>query len=175
MQSTDRVHQRGPIEFLPYVRPNFNDVVGTNAEEKFVECRVMQRAKRQPIANDRLAFRRRVRNDVGRIEKLLVTELTERTLPTICFENAFPKCSLVKADTNRCGDIRTAGNFTFTHCAFGAHFFRSRKIRSVINCNRKHKILGVIMNDEYRPRSHVAPPRHTVKINERKLTHHRFA
>ncbi len=59
------MHERRPVALTEDVGPDFDDVVGTDAQEKPVEGRVMEGAQSKPVLNPRLAERFRVRNDVG--------------------------------------------------------------------------------------------------------------
>ena len=58
---------------------------------------MVQAAQREPIADDWLAFRFCVWDDVGSVQELVVTEPAEGALMLIRGDHAFPKCPLMQA------------------------------------------------------------------------------
>jgi hypothetical protein len=84
MKGLNRMHKRWTIAFAPNVWANLDNAVRAQSQKGTVKRRMVQCAERKTVANMRLAFGLRVRNDVSRIEKLLVAEPAERALVTIC-------------------------------------------------------------------------------------------
>jgi hypothetical protein len=84
MKGLNRMHKRWTVALAANVWANLDNAVRAQSQKGTVKRRMVQGAERKTVANMRLAFGLRVRNDVSRIEKLLVAEPAERALVTIC-------------------------------------------------------------------------------------------
>ncbi len=74
------MHERRSVTLVEDIRPDLDNIVRTDAQEKPVEGRVMEGAQSKPVLNPRLAERFRVRNDVGYVQQLFMAQPTECAL-----------------------------------------------------------------------------------------------
>jgi len=68
------VPEHRTVDLFQNVAPDFDDVVGSHAEDARVEGRVVQLAEGESVGNDRLAARVSIGKDVRGFEELTVTQ-----------------------------------------------------------------------------------------------------
>ena len=90
------VPQHRTIMLLQNVVPDFDDIVGSDADDVTIESGVVDLAERQAVRNHRLPAGLAVRNDVRRVEKLGVLQVADGTVVAIGVEYHHAKRLLMK-------------------------------------------------------------------------------
>ena len=96
------------VLFLENRGSHLDHVVGAHRQEVTVERGVVKLAKRETIRDEGFSFQRTAGVDVRRVEQLAMAEPTECTLRMVGGEDTLAEGSLVNADTQGRGNVRTA-------------------------------------------------------------------
>jgi len=171
MQGLDRVAKRRSILFEEHVRPNFDDVVGTDSDEESVEGSVVQMAEGQAVADNGLPLGFFVRDDVSRIEEFIVTQSAESALVPIRPQYSFPERPLMEPPPGLSGDVRAAGITRL--CSRPLSSCRQSQVFSVIHGDRKGKDLRCITDDKHGPSGDVFSWHKPMEVDQGKPLLHR--
>jgi hypothetical protein len=100
----ETVTEHRPVRFPQDVRPDLNHVVGADAQDVAVECRVVDLAQGEPVPHLRGAAFSSVAHDVRSIEEFRMLEPAYRAAPSVCVQDALPEAGLMEADQGEtCG------------------------------------------------------------------------
>src|SRR2546425_12310490 len=97
LESLQAVLQDRPVRLVENVLAQLHRQVRPHAQDVPVERRVVQLAQRQPVRHDRLAPRMPVRQDVRRVEQLLVPQPADGALLAVGPQHPLPELLLVHA------------------------------------------------------------------------------
>jgi hypothetical protein len=168
----DRVNQCRPITLTAEIFSHFNGAVGTQANEVPVESCMVQGAERQSVAYVWDATRLGIRDDMCRVQQLLMAKVAECTLPSVRLEDSFPKRSLVEAYAYRRRYVRSPSHIG----VLGEQGLRSRpwqpEMLRIINGDDEGEIRRTVFHHEYWPGYEVLSRDDTVYVNEWKPTLH---
>src|ERR1039458_6843669 len=77
VNALEAVEEHRTVDLDEHVRPDLDRVVRPDAHDVGVEGRVMDLAESQPVRYDRPSLGVSVREDMGRVQKLLVPEMAD--------------------------------------------------------------------------------------------------
>lgn len=95
------VLQHRAIMLLQDVAADFDDIVGVYAEDIAIESGVVDLAKGESVRYNRLAVRLAVSDDVRRVEKLRVFDVTDGAIVVVGIEYHVPERILVKSPSSQ--------------------------------------------------------------------------
>src|SRR2546426_2870257 len=107
LESLQAVLQHRAVWLAENVRAQLHRQVRPHAQDVPVERRVVQLAQRQPVRHDRLAPRMPVRQDVRRVEQLLVPQPADGALLAVRPQHPLPELLLVHALLAEARHVRT--------------------------------------------------------------------
>jgi len=116
VQSLNSVYERRPIPLVQYVRTDLDHEIWPHADEIAIKRCMVKTTQRQTISYDWLSAWLRIRNDMGCIEKLLVSKTTKSALPMVGIQNSFAKRALMQPNTNRCSNVGASCGFYIRAC-----------------------------------------------------------
>ncbi len=97
MKPLQTMLEHGTVLFVQHVPSQLDDQVRPNPDDVAIEGRMMQLAEGNPVRNDREPARIGVGDDVGRLEKLRMTQSADGASPLVGFENPLPERPLVQS------------------------------------------------------------------------------
>jgi hypothetical protein len=104
MDGLEGVQERGPVFFSQYISPDLHDVIWSNAQNEVVECSVVDGTHGYAVGNDRFAAVD-ILSDMGSVEKLRMTEPTERALMLVRAKNTQAEKRLMKSSLDDFVDV----------------------------------------------------------------------
>ena len=107
LESLQAVLQHRPVRLAENIRTQLHRQVRPHAQDVPIERRVVQLAQRQPVRHHRLAPRMPVRQDVCRVEQLLVSQPADGALLAVGPQHPLPELLLVHALLAEPRHIRT--------------------------------------------------------------------
>jgi len=100
--------QHGAVLFLQHAGSNIDDQIRTYPQEVSVEGGVMELAQGQPVTNRRQSTLM-VRDNMGRVQELLVSQGTDCAVSSVRFQDAASEAGLVESLLGKDRDIVAAG------------------------------------------------------------------
>ena len=97
MEPLEAVNQHRAVGVVENVLTNFDDAVGSDADQVLVEGRVMEPAQSNAVRHGRLAERVGVGQDVRGLDQLHALETTDRAVMLVGADYPFAECCLMKA------------------------------------------------------------------------------
>lgn len=175
VEGLDGVDQRRSVGFGEDVVANLKHVIRSETEEVAIERCMMERAQGDSVLDEGFSGRVGVGDDVGRVEKLLVTEPTERTLALVRLKYPFAKPSLVESKADHRGGVESTRGVG----VFMEQIDRVGRLQAAMGCivdgHGEREPARIVGHDEHRPCSEVAPGDNSVEIDKREATFHRKA
>ncbi len=96
MEVLEAMPQHRAVDVAQHTREDFDvQRIGLHRKEERVECRVVDAAQSDAIADDRRAFWGAVPNNVGRVEERALLQAAHRATRTVSCEDTLAKCRLV--------------------------------------------------------------------------------
>ncbi len=166
--------QCGSIVFFQDIGPDLQDVIRTDTEKVSVKCGMMELAQGQSIRNHRFTCWLTVWNNVGGIEKLLVSKSTECALVSIGIQDALPEGTLMQAlPYGRCDILASGcvsvllGHSGIRHCTGS-----QANMGSIVHCDREGEPCWIVTHNEDGPGSKVPSRDYAMEIDERQTLFH---
>lgn len=100
--------QHRSVDFFEHVKAHLDAVIGMDADDVRVECRVMDFTERQPVGDLRLPFGIAVRDDVRGLQQLVVPQATNRAMFAVDFQHSLVERLPVEALTNTRPNVKSA-------------------------------------------------------------------
>lgn len=141
--------KRGAVVLRKDIRPNFDEVVRAHAHELTIISAVVQRTQRESIGYERLTQWVSVRHDMGCVQQLPMTKLTECALVSVSSEDALAERALVETYPHlRCSVASRKRIGLVRHPPIGG--FQEQGLGR-LHVNRDCKVCGVVCHNEHRP------------------------
>jgi hypothetical protein len=160
-----------PIRLVQDVRPQLDHEVRPHAEDVAVERGVVQLAESQSVRDDGLSPGVSVWENVGRVQKLGVTQTAHGTALAIGPQDAPAKRHLMEATLGKLCDVLAA--------SFGSHRRTARKSLGerlvAVDRDGEGETSGLIAHDVDGPDGEVVSGHNTVEVDKRRLSLHREA
>lgn len=159
MQLLQAVSKHGAIVFCENVSPNVDARVRVDSEYVTVVSRVVDFTESQPVAHYWLAKDVPVRENMGRVQELHMTDATDGALLFTGAKNYPPKLLLVEPVHHGARDVFTAKN---RKCVRGRHC-----CRRLIGCQSELEMRGLVSNYIHRQDCVVHPRIDSYEVYQR--------
>lgn len=140
-----------PVDFFEDINTHFDAVVGRDANNVGIECRVMELAQGQSIRDTRLPLRVAIRDNVRCLQQLMMPQAANRAVLAIPREHPLPERLLVEPLAHKPGDVPSA------EVRFDAgDWSRNPHELALIDGDREGQRRRVVPDDVDGPRRHIA-------------------
>ncbi len=109
VQILNRVLECRTIALLEDIRPDLDNIIRPQSDEELIEYRMVKAAQSDAVADNRLALRLSVRNNMGGVKQFLMTKAAKSALPTIRFKHPFAESPLVEPNAYRRREVGSPG------------------------------------------------------------------
>jgi hypothetical protein len=162
------VPEHRPILLPKNVPTDLDNEIGTNTEDVPIERGMVELAEGKTVGNGRFAQRVAVRQDVGGIEQLHMTQPAHGALFPIRSEHTFSERDLMHPHVYLGGDVAPSN---LGDCRRTIGIQVDRRFGRV-HRDPERLTGAVLIDDEDWPHRKVPPGRDAVKVDERGLTNH---
>lgn len=175
VERLEGVNQSWTVGLGKNVVADLDHIIGAETEEVTVEGGMMQRAESDSVPDEWLSGGLRVRNDMGRVEKLLVTQPAECALALVRLEYPFPESALMEPKAHDGGGVETTCGVGVLVNLIGRGNRPQAHMSCIVDGYSEGESARLICDDEDRPGGEVPPRDDPVKVDKRKALLHRKA